>query len=547
MSPAQHNAHRHRLARRWTEAEAAYRRLLALDPNDVEAEYLLAISLQEQGKVEAAAAAYRSLIGRAPGHVDAYNNLGVAYKAMGRLEEAVAAYREALRLRRDHAASWSNLGNALKALGRQNEAEAAYRRAIEVRPDYAEVHHSLGALLLEMERTDEAETSLRSALSWKPDYPSALNYLGMASQERDRIDEAVAFYLRALAIDPEYAEAHNNLGFAMRRLGRLDEAVARYGLALVFKPDFPQAAMNRALVDLARGELDLGWSDYRSRPLVRRDVVAAPPAPLPADLRGRTFVLLKEQGLGDELFFLRFAPLLKARGADFAIEASPKIASILRRVDGFDQILSDGVGPADGEKVFQGDLPYLLGCADSANLPPPLKLEPLPERLDRWRRRLDSVGPRPHVAVTWRGGVKGPGKLFKQAPLDRMAGVLENVAGSVMALQRQPRPGEVAEMESRLGRGVGDLTDANEDIEDVLALLALIDTYVTVSNTNVHLRAGVSASCHVVVPHPPEFRWLVEGERTPWFRDFHVYRQKADGNWDGAIAALRRDLAGLKH
>ncbi len=510
MSPARHTAHRHRLARRWPEAEAAYRRLLALDANDVEAAYLLAISLQEQRKVEAAAAAYRSLIERAPGHVDAYNNLGVAFKAMGRLEEAVAAYREALRLRRDHAASWSNLGNALKALGRPNEAE----------------------------------TSLRSALSFKPDYPSALNYLGMVSQERDRIDDAVAFYLRALTIDPEYAEAHNNLGFAMRRLGRLDEAVARYGLALVFKPDFPQAAMNRALVELARGELDLGWSDYRSRPLVRRDSVPVPLAQLPADLHGRTFVLMKEQGLGAELFFLRFAPLLKARGAEFVIEASPKIASILRRIEGFNQIVFDGVAPPDGEKVFQGDLPYLLGGGDSGSLPPPLKLRPLPERLDHWRRRLDSVGPRPHIAVTWRGGVKGPGKLFKQAPLDRMADVLANVAGSVIALQRQPRPGEVAEMENRLGRELGDLTGANEDIEDVLALLALIDTYVTVSNTNVHLRAGVSVACHVLVPHPSEFRWRVEGERTPWFRDFHVYRQRADGNWDGAIAALRRDLAG---
>ena len=544
MSQAQHNAHRHRLARRWPEAEAAYRRLLALDPNDFESAYLLAISLQEQGKVAAAAAAYRGLIARAPGHVDAYNNLGVALKAMGRLEEAVAAYREALRLRGDHAASWSNLGNALKALGRQNEAEAAFRRAIEIKPDYAEVHHSLGALLLEMERPGEAEISLRAALSLKPDYPSALNYLGMASQERDRIDDAVALYLRAVAIDPEYADAHNNLGFAMRRLGRLDEAVARYGLAIVFKPDFPQAAMNRALVELARGELDLGWSDYRSRPLVRRDIVPVPLAPLPADLGGRRFVLMKEQGLGDELFFLRFAPLLKARGAEIVVEASPKIAPILRRVDGFDQIVSDGLGTADGERVFQGDLPYLLGGANRVTEPPPLKLRPLPERRDHWRRRLDSFGPRPHVAVTWRGGVKGPGKLFKQAPLDRMAEVLENVAGSVIALQRQPRPGEVAEMEGRLGRGVGDFTDANEDLEDVLALLALIDTYVTVSNTNVHLRAGVSATCHVLVPHPPEFRWLVEGERTPWFRDFHVYRQKADGSWDGAIAALRRDLAG---
>ena len=84
----------------------------------------------------------------------------------------------------------------------------------------------------------------------------------------------------------------------------------------------------------------------------------------------------------------------------------------------------------------------------------------------------------------------------------------------------------------------------NDDLEQMLALLSLIDEYVGVSNTNMHLRAAVGKTARVLVPSPPEWRWMAEGRESPWFPGFSVYRQGYEGDWTQALAQLESDLRG---
>ncbi len=77
----------------------------------------------------------------------------------------------------------------------------------------------------------------------------------------------------------------------------------------------------------------------------------------------------------------------------------------------------------------------------------------------------------------------------------------------------------------------------------MLTLLSFMDEYVTVSNTNMYLRTGTGRTSCVLVPNPPEYRWMAEGEESPWFPGCKVYRQKVDGSWEVALAALAGDLA----
>jgi hypothetical protein len=90
---------------------------------------------------------------------------------------------------------------------------------------------------------------------------------------------------------------------------------------------------------------------------------------------------------------------------------------------------------------------------------------------------------------------------------------------------------------------VHDLSRTNEDLPQVLAVLAALDDYVTVSNTNVHLRAALGRTARVLVPNPPEWRWMRAEGGSPWFPGFSVYRQPASRDWSAALAKLRSDLA----
>ena len=77
-----------------------------------------------------------------------------------------------------------------------------------------------------------------------------------------------------------------------------------------------------------------------------------------------------------------------------------------------------------------------------------------------------------------------------------------------------------------------DAAHANGDIEDILALMSVVDEYVGVSNTNTHLRAGTGGPMRVLVPFPGEWRWGLSGERSPWFPTAIIERQKINAHWD---------------
>jgi hypothetical protein len=339
-----------------------------------------------------------------------------------------------------------------------------------------------------------------------------------------------------------------------------------------------------AQVCLALGDFQTGWQEYLWRPARRGFAEKYSPRELanepPADWAGTSVCLLHEQGLGDELFFLRFAAGLGPRGARVTYRASPKIAPLLGRVPALDRIITDADPlPAADLLMLAGDLPRMLHKLDASPCrapavpfpdfqagamcglsfrrlprvfypepPPPLALAAAPQQLREMERRLGGLGPPPYLGLTWRAGTDPEAQrgniwlLHKEVPLDLLGTAMRGVNGTLLALQRNARPGEIEEFSARAGRPVHDLTKLNEDLEALLALLALVDDYIGVSNTNMHLRAGTGRTARVLVPRPAEWRWLVSGKESPWFPGFGIYRQRPDGDWQADLDRLAGDL-----
>jgi hypothetical protein len=57
-----------------------------------------------------------------------------------------------------------------------------------------------------------------------------------------------------------------------------------------------------------------------------------------------------------------------------------------------------------------------------------------------------------------------------------------------------------------------------------------------------HRRAETGRTARVLVPCPPEWRWMATGDESLWFPGFRVYRQGPDGDWSGALARLTQEL-----
>ncbi len=532
---------------RHVEALDCYRHALRLNPGLPELHYNLGNALQALARHEEAEQSYREAIRLRPSYVEAYDHLGVVLAKQDKYEEAVVHYRQALAIRPDHAASHYNLAMSLKRLGQLDEAVASYRRALSTDPHDTDALVNLGVALAEQHKFDEAITYYREALRLKPDHAETYNNLGVALNDLQKFDEAIPYYREALHLKSDYSEAYSNLGNALRGLGRLDEAIASHHQALASSPNYADAHFNLALVLLLQGDFRNSWQGYQQR-WGRKASAGRPLSPSPWDgsnLNRKNIFLHTEQGLGDEFFFLRFVPWLKQRGAGkVTYRSDPRIASLLSRVEQINRIAAPNEQPVAEELVFAvGDLPCLLGMQRIDQIPPSLTLTSLPQHIESLKAWLARLGPPPYVGVTWRAGVAAKrGLLYKELSLLHLAEALREIPATVLVLQRNPQPGEIEAFTQALGRPAHDLSALNEDLEQMLALLSLIDDYMGVSNTNMHLRAAVGRGARTLVPAPPEWRWMAEGKESPWFPGFTVYRQRYDGSWGEALAALRQNL-----
>lgn len=430
---------------------------------------------------------------------------------------------------------------ALHQQGRIDEAEPGYREALGREPGNAIATHYLGMVAWQRADLAAAEAMMRESIRANGAIADFHNNLGLLLRDTRRIDEAVACFRKTLEVDPGWYEAHNNLGLALEAAGRWDDAVAAYRAAIAAQPAFAAAHQNLARALLAQGDFTAGWAHYRWR-LAAQGLARTPPdpgaVPLPRSLQGRRFVLRSEQGLGDVLFFLRFAPELARRGAALAFRGDARLHAMLARTGLFALGIEDDNTPAAGlESVFIGDLPWLLDARGAERFPEALALSPLPERVARVRASLEAAGPRPWVALTWRGGVASPGPArtqVKEVEPSRLGEALRGVPGTWIGIQRLPRPGEFERFSAAIGAQVHDFSGSNDDLEDMLALLSLVDEYIGVSNANAHLRAsaGAGATMQVLVPHPPEWRWGLAGDKAPWFPSMRVIRQQPEGPWE---------------
>jgi tetratricopeptide (TPR) repeat protein len=481
-----------------------------------------------------------------PRNARAHLAIGIALRIAGRYEEACEALERAEALDpSDHAPAYE-LGVVRQLQARPGDALAAFERSAGIKPDFFAAHFSAGLLHAERREWGPAADRFRAVLSVKPDMPEALLYLANVLERDGRHAEAEASYVHALAANPHHPATLRVFGQYSASRGNFKRAASLFTEAARLEPGDAALPMFVAQCELLLGRWQPAWGAYARRvPRLEYERAAAArgvPYAVPSRdrLNGERVTLVGEQGLGDTLFFLRWASRVRDAGARIAFSGDARLHSLLARTGLFQSFASADESPA-GIPILAGDLPAVFADADPLEARS-LQIAPLPDRLEEWRTTLQAAGPKPWIGTLWRAGTPGhvvAHALAKAVPVADLFAALAPLGGTVFSLQRDPVPGEIDVAGRSLGARVHDLSHANADLEDVLALVALLDRHVSVSNTNLHLAVAAGSSADVLMPFPPEWRWRLEGD-SPWFPGFRVHRQGIEGDWSAALAALAR-------
>jgi len=457
------------------------------------------------------------------------------------------------------------------------------RTILQANPHHIGALITLAAYLSEKALYTEAEKHFKAAFKLIGKHPQETVELlyrhAIYLKQRGNLVEAKNELFKALAIDGENCQVLYGLAAIAELMGQLDAALEHLNDALVIDPHNAEYSFEKALIQLSQGQFNQAWQLYRARipvasgaqylphPFNANTILPLPEANLiasyePAEQqnpgvknshcdanKSQRICLLKEQGPGEQIFFLRFAPLLEAANIETVALVSPELKPLLARSKCFSAVytpeeFSPQVFEECDSAIGVGDLPLICQHNSAASTPAPLTLIADAEALARVDQLLANHPP-PYLGLSWKDGeVPQPERENSrqgQVPLEGLLMALQAWTGSVVMLQ-QADTRELELIQAQLGNKAVDLSSCNANLETLLALLTRLDHYIGVSNTNMHLYAGQGKPASVLVPSSADWHWMHEGEHSPWFPGFNIFRQLSNGSWLEALESMQAHL-----
>jgi tetratricopeptide (TPR) repeat protein len=552
-------------------AEDLYRKVLAEDPNQLDALNLLGVLSNQAGRGEEGVELIRRAIGVAPTRASFHFNLGVVLADLGRLAEAIAADRQAIALNPDFAAAHNNLGNALADSGSAEEAVGCLRRAMELAPKAADAPYNLGNVLKKLGRMEEAAVAYRRALSLRPQWREALsglgealcgsgdfaagvevcgraldlgpqlaeghNNLGNALCGLGEYEQGIVSYERALAIRPEYADGWNNLGNAYQCTERFDEAITAYERAVALGVDL--ARWNIGLIHLMKGDYERGWPEYELRLKIRNPQRREFSEPKwdGSELGERRILLHSEQGAGDAIQFFRYVRLVAERGGRIVVVCQPELRRLFAMQNGVEECFDVNAGelPRCDVQLAMGSLPGVFRTIPGEV--PYLTAEAA--AIGRWRTRVEAAaGRRRRIGLAWAG--RRQPDPFRSVPGELLGGLAKAEGNWFCSLQK-------GELEKKPpGLEMADWTSELTDFAETAALMANLDLVITIDTAVAHLAGAMGKGTWVMLKSAADWRWMIGRGDSPWYPTMRLFRQKRRGDWEGVVGEAAGALEELR-
>ena len=453
---------------------------------------------------------------------------GLALSAAGRNDDAFAVLRLAAAQHPNHPALLTAIGTVLLRLGRPQQAVGALLLAIESRPDDAAALSALGIAFLRCHDLTQARRHSAAAYRLSPDGDTAVNYSRVLLDAGDYA-QALSVSERAVQLNGSSLPARNNHALALEGLGRHEDAVQAWRAAVALAPDDADTCHKLATLLLGLGRMTAeSWALYERR-LDGKAAIGTIRRWHGEPVEGKTVLLHAEQGLGDTIQFVRYAPLVAARGAKVVLAVQPSLLRLLGSLPGVDQLVAVGqsLPPFD---LFCPllSLPAIFGTT-LRSIPPPV-----PYGLPMPAPRTAAL----RVGLVWAGN---PGFINDRqrsvppallAPLAQLAGV--RCVGLHFGDDGIPA-----------GLPIENAMEGVRDFADTAQRIAGLDLVIAVDTAVAHLAATMGKPVWLLSRFLGCWRWLFDRADSPWYPTLRLYRQSRPNDWAEVLDRVRDDLQHL--
>jgi ADP-heptose:LPS heptosyltransferase len=259
-----------------------------------------------------------------------------------------------------------------------------------------------------------------------------------------------------------------------------------------------------------------------------------------APAKGKTILLFGEQGAGDMIQFVRYAPMVAERCARTVLVCGPDLKTLLKGVNGVSEVVDyDEQPPRFDQHVPLMSLPKLFKT-DLDSIPAPIPyLSADPAKVEHWRLRL---GGRPgrKIGLAWAGRITHPNDRNRSMSLAQLAPLA--AVKNVQWISLQKGPAEAEARTPQAGLEITDVSSELTDYSDTAALIANLDLVISVDTSVVHVAGAMGKPVWVLLPFIPDWRWLLDRPDSPWYPTMRLFRQRAVGDWEPVVQGIAEKL-----
>jgi len=366
---------------------------------------------------------------------------------------------------------------------------------------------------------------------------------GNALREQTRPWEALNCYAQAFLADPDHFSAWNNYGNVLREVGQPRRAIPFLEHAMAIDPTNSTAPFNRAVALLLAGDLSRGWPAYESRWNFEHLAGTLPSYSKPRwrgeDIKGRTLLIVGEQGLGDSIQFARYALAVANMGVDVALAVPQGLVRLLTNP----RALRYTLGPGDDLPAFDYWTPVmsLPGMFNHTldNFQQVLHyIDTPPDSRDIWRERL-GIKRKLRIGISWSGRRDTWINRHKSVPVEHIRDLIRrHPEHQWVNLQVEALDTEMAFLADTV---LESYPGTIRDMADTAGLMDQLDLVISVDTAISHLAGAMGRPVWIMLNnYATDWRWLLGRDNTPWYPSERLFRQPAIGEWRPAIDQISR-------
>jgi len=493
-----------------------------------------------------------------PNYQPALRDKALIFYYTGKPDRGLDLIKESIKINQKDYIALNTLGLILGSLKQHKEAVNIFENAIKVNANYFPSYNNLGNCLNLLKKQDLALENFKKALKLNPNFQEAINNIANIYSIKGKYQEAIEYYNEALKKGGDVAKIYYNIGVAYVYLNNLQKAEEYYSKSFNKNPNDEILKKNYSILFLAQQNFKKAWELFDGRLnlddfVLKNSTIENIRHKLLKNEKinkDEKILIIKEQGIGDEIIYGSMYPDLLKNYPNCVIETEERLLSIFKRSFGneknfipFKKFSSNKKDIKKFNKILYAGSLGKLFRNNISDFKQKKFLHPQKDLKEKIRIKLSKIDEKIKIGIAWKSKREILG-ADKSVDLEMLSEIINLNNISFINLQYGDTVNEVNKFNKKNKNKIHNIKDVDlfNDFESIAALLCNLDLFITVSNSTAHLAGALGIDTWLMKPknHALFHYWNQPNNKTPWYPSITLFDN--NNNWIKTISKIKELL-----